>query len=71
MTDLSQAIESVKINARFPQLLDEEKFESMRNAALYLTAAIMDCLALLIKGATQSGTYSLGWTKSGSRRKAF
>jgi hypothetical protein len=54
LTDLSQAIGSVKIDLR---ALDETSLDMMRDTALYLTATILDCLGLVLVGATQSGTY--------------
>jgi hypothetical protein len=53
LTDLSQAIGSVKIDL---QILDQGALDMMRDAALYLTASILDCLGLVLVGVTQSGT---------------
>lgn len=55
-TELCQAIKRVKMDPKSQQLLDEEDLQAMRLDAIYLTAAIMDCLAILIDTANQSGT---------------
>jgi hypothetical protein len=52
LTDLSQAIGSVKIDL---QVLDETSLSMMSDAALYLTAKILNCLGLVLEGVTKSG----------------
>ena len=55
LEDLSQAIQNVGVGDYFPQLLSEDYLAELHSAALYLSAAVMDCLTTLIEFITQSG----------------
>ena len=54
LEDLSQVIQNVGVHEEFPQILSQQHLDEMSCAAIYLSAAVMDCLADLIEWVTQS-----------------
>jgi hypothetical protein len=58
LEDLSQAIQGIQIDESLTQIFPEESFTELYCAAVYLLAAIMDCLEALIKCVTRSSSCS-------------
>jgi hypothetical protein len=45
---LSLTVQNIGIDANFPRVLGRKQLDEIRGQALYLTASIMDCLAVLV-----------------------
>ena len=54
LEDLSQAIQNIEVDESFPRIISQQHLHEIRAAAIYLSAAIMDCLTVLIESIKQS-----------------
>ena len=59
LEDISQAIQNVEVDPTLPMVVSRRHLEEIRSAILYLTAAVMNCLAVLIKYLNHSGSLSV------------